>query len=306
MTEPRTALGIDIGGTKVALVLMDADGAVVAERRLVNREYPDARALLEAVASDARELAGGASTGPTLEGVGVGICELVGLTGEVESSTTVPWARTDLEAALSGIGPVTLDADVRAAARAEAVFGAGRSFDAFGYVTVGTGISSTFVRDGEPWLGSHGAAQLLGTARLTLPCPHCGRMLDTSLEDVASGAGIVRRYGERSAVEVTGSEDVIEAARRGEEDAGAVLAEAADTLGSFIAFFLNLLDPDGIVIGGGLVSGSSPFRERAIAAGRSRIWAQRARSTPIVLGELAANAGAIGAAWSVLAGARTG
>src|SRR5256885_830314 len=95
---------------------------------------------------------------------------------------------------------MTVDADVRAAARAEAAFGAGRPFDSFGYVTVGTGISSTFVRDGEPWLGAHGAAQLLGTARLTLPCPHCGRMLDVSLEDMASGAGIVRRYGDRSGV----------------------------------------------------------------------------------------------------------
>jgi glucokinase len=306
MPEARIALGIDVGGTKVALVLLDVDGGVVAERRLVNREYPDARALLGAVTSEARRLAGRVSPGTTLEGVGVGICELVGLTGEVESSTTIPWTRADLAEALSGIGPVTLDADVRAAARAEAMFGAGRPFDSFGYVTVGTGISSAFVRDGEPWPGAHGAAQLLGTARLMLPCPHCGRMLDMSLEDVASGAGIVRRYRERSGVDVVGSDEVIEAARGGDEDAEAVLAEAADTLGSFIAFFLNLLDPHAMVIGGGLVSGPSPFRERAIATGRSRIWAQSARSTPIGVGELGANAGAIGAAWSVLAGARTG
>ena len=304
MPEARVALGIDVGGTKVALVLLDADGAVTAERRIVNRQYADATALLEAVAEAAAVLADGVPTG-MLEGVGVGICELVGLTGEIESATTIPWTRPELEEAVSGIGPVRLDADVRAAARAEAVFGAGRPFASFGYVTVGTGISSTFVRDGEPWLGAHGAAQLLGSAHLTLPCPHCGRMLDMSLEDVASGAGIVRRYRERSGVEVAGSENVIEAAR-GDADAEAVLAEAADTLGSFIAFFLNLLDPDAIVIGGGLVSGASPFRERLLESGRSRIWPMSARSTPILLGGLGRNAGAIGAAWSVLAGARTG
>jgi glucokinase len=305
MPEARVALGIDVGGTKVALVLLDADGAVTAERRIVNRQYPDATALLEAVAGAAAVLADGRSAG-TLEGVGVGICELVGLTGEIESATTIPWTRAELEVALSGIGPLRLDADVRAAARAEAVFGAGRSFASFGYVTVGTGISSTFVRDGEPWLGAHGAAQLLGSAHLTLPCPHCGRMLDMSLEDVASGAGIVLRYRERSGVEVTGGDEVIEAARRGDEDAETLLAEAADMLGSFIAFFLNLLDPHAMVIGGGLASGSSPFRERVLVAGRSRIWATSARSTPMLLGELGPNAGAIGAAWSVLAGARTG
>jgi glucokinase len=305
MPEARVALGIDVGGTKVALVLLDADGAVTAERRIVNRQYPDSTALLEAVAGAATALADGLPAG-TLEGVGVGICELVGLTGEVESSTTIPWTRAELEEAFSGIGPLSLDADVRAAARAEAVFGAGRPFASFGYVTVGTGISSTFVRDGEPWLGAHGAAQLLGSAHLTLPCPHCGRRLDMSLEDVASGAGIVRRYRERRGVEVTGSDEVVEAARGGDADAEALLAEAADTLGSFIAFFLNLLDPHAMVIGGGLVSGSSPFRERVLSAGRSRIWAASASSTPMLLGELGANAGAIGAAWSVLAGARTG
>jgi glucokinase len=302
MPEARFALGIDIGGTKVALVLLDADGGVVAERRLVNREYPDATALLGAVGAEAAGLA----EGHVLYGVGVGICELVGVSGEIESSTTIPWTRANLEQALSGIGPLTLDADVRAAARAEAAFGAGRPFDAFGYVTVGTGISSTFVRDGEPWLGAHGAAQLLGTARLTLPCPHCGRMLDMSLEDVASGAGIVRRYRERSGVDVAGSDEVIDLARGGDPHAEAMISEAGDALGSFIAFFLNLLDPDAMVIGGGLISAPSRFRERVLMVGRSRIWAPSARSTPILLGELGANAGAIGAAWSVLAGARTG
>ena len=306
MPEGRIALGIDVGGSKVALVLLDADGGVVVEQRLANRNYADARALLEAVAHAALELTDARSPGSTLEGVGVGICELVGVSGLIESSTTIPWTRADLEGALLGIGPLTLDADVRAAARAEAVFGAGRSFPSFGYVTVGTGISSTFVRDGEPWTGAHGAAQLLGSAHIALPCPHCGRMLDTCLEDVASGAGIVRRYRERSGREVAGSDEVIEAAAGGDEDASAVVSEAADTLGSFIALFANLFDPHAMVIGGGLASGPSPFLERVLATGRSRIWAPSARSMPILVGELGANAGAIGAAWSVLAGERTG
>jgi glucokinase len=306
MPEGRIALGIDVGGTKVAFVLLDAQGGVVGERKLPNRRYPDAGDLLEAVARASHALADTRPPGATLEGVGVGICELVGLSGMVESSTTIPWTRSDLEEALSELGPVTLDADVRAAARGEAVFGAGRPFPSFGYLTVGTGISSTFVRDGEPWAGAHGAAQLLGSGRIALPCPHCGRMLDTCLEDVASGAGIVRRYRERSDVEVAGSDEVIEAARGDDRVAGAVLSEAAEMLGSFIALFVNLFDPHAMVIGGGLVSAPSPFRERALATGGSRIWAPGARSTPILVGALGGNAGAIGAAWSVFAGGSEG
>ena len=64
--------------------------------------------------------------------------------------------------------------------------------------------------------------------------------------------------------------------------------------------------PLALLTGGGLVAGAQRFRERAAEAARSRIWAPAARSTPILLGALGGNAGAIGAAWSVLAGARAG
>jgi glucokinase len=297
------ALGIDVGGTKVAFAVVDRRGAVLVERRLVNAEFADARALLDAVAREARSLAAGV---PSIDGVGVGICELVGPDGQIESSTTIPWTRTDLEAVLSAIGPLTIDADVRAAARAEASFGAGKPYPSFGYVTVGTGISSTFIRDGEAWVGAHGTAQLLGSSVLTLPCPYCGRMLEICLEDVASGAGIVRRYRERGSAEVRGAIDVIAAADAGDEAAATVVGEAIETLGAFLGFFINLFDPHAVVLGGGLAAGAENFRERAADAARSRIWAPAARSTPIVPGALGGNAGAIGSAWSVLAGARTG
>jgi len=300
--DEGVALGIDVGGTKVALVLADRRGEVLAERRLVNADSADARALLEAVAREARVLA---ATG-SIEGVGVGICELVGPGGRIESSTTIPWSRSDLEDVLSPLGPLTVDADVRAAARAEATFGAGKPYPSFGYVTIGTGISSTFVRDGEAWAGAHGTAQLLGSSVLALPCPHCGRMLEICLEDVASGAGIVRRYRDRGSAGVGGAVDVIAAADAGDEAASAVVAEAIETLGSFLALFINLFDPHALVLGGGLAAGAQSFRERAADAARSRIWAPAARSTPIVPGALGGAAGAIGAAWSVLAGTRTG
>ena len=303
--DDRVALGIDVGGTKVAFVLLDRRGAVLAERRLVNAEFAGARALLEAVAREARAIAAATPT-TSIEGVGVGICELVGPDGQIASSTTIPWTRAELEDVLSPIGPLTVDADVRAAARAEAAFGAGKPYPTFGYVTIGTGISSTFVRDGEPWTGAHGTAQLLGSSVLTLPCPHCGRVLETCLEDVASGAGIVRRYRERGSADVRGAVDAIAAADSGDQAASAIVSEAIQALGSFLALFINLFDPHALVIGGGLAAGAKGFRECAADVARSRIWAPLARSTPILLGALGGNAGAIGAAWSVLAGARTG
>lgn len=298
------AIGVDIGGTKVAFVVLDQSGAVLAERRLQNDAFADADMLLPAVASEAKELAATATAPVT--GVGVGICELVGLDGEIGSSTTFTWSRADLEDALSSIGPLTVDADVCAAARAEAAFGAGRPYPTFGYVTVGTGISSTFVRDGAPWEGAHGAAQLLGSSNVTLPCPHCGRTADLSLEDVSSGRGILQRYRAHGSVDVRGADDVLRAADAGDETAVTIVADATQTLGSFLALFVNLTDPHALVIGGGVWAGHEGFRTRATDVARSRIWATAARDTPILQGGLGGAAGAIGAAWSASAGARTG
>ena len=298
------SVGIDIGGTKVAFAVVDHAGDVLAEARLQNDAYEDADALLTAIGAEAEALVSAAPA--ALEGVGVGICELVGLDGEIGSSTTFAWSRADLEDALSSIGPVTVVADVCAAARAEATFGAGKPFQTFGYVTVGTGISSTFVRDGEPRTGAHGTAQLLGSSNLSLPCPHCGQTVDLSLEDVSSGRGILRRYREHGSAAVRGADDVLGAADAGDDVAAALVADATETLGSFLALFINLIDPHALVIGGGLWAGHGGFRDRAVEVTRARIWATAARDTPMLAGALGGNAGAIGAAWSVLAGTRTG
>jgi glucokinase len=302
--DDGVAIGVDVGGTKVALVLLDRGGAVLAESRLENDAFASTDDLLDAAG---REAAGLASTAPaSVAGVGVGICELVGPDGEIGSSTTFAWTRARLESVFSSIGPLTVDGDVYTAARAEATFGAATSYPTFGYVTIGTGISSAFVRDGEVWTGAHGAAQLLGSSNVTLPCPHCGQTVDLSLEDVASGRGIVKRYERHGSADVRGAVDVIAAADAGDETAAAIIADATRTLGSFLALFVNLFDPHALVIGGGVWAGSEGLRSRATEAARSRIWAAAARDTPILVGALGGNAGAIGAAWSVLAGARTG
>src|SRR6266550_9061263 len=104
------AVGVDIGGTKVAFVLLDRGGAVLAEGRLQNDAFADAGELLDAIAREASELAAAAPV--SVEGVGVGICELVGPDGEIGSSTTFAWIRADLENALSPIAPLTVDGDV--------------------------------------------------------------------------------------------------------------------------------------------------------------------------------------------------
>jgi glucokinase len=262
--EPA-AIGIDVGGTKIAV------GAVFEGGRLEHREQIEtAHATLDELAALARRAAERLAGHAELHGVGVGICELVDNEGQIRSATSVPWSSDELADALGELGPVTIEADVRAAAVAEARFGARRPFASVLYLTVGTGISHCLVQDGEPYRGAHGCAQLSGSAELSFRCPHCRQAVRMSAEDVASGAALMR---------------------------APFVEDAAATLGSFLALLVNVLDPEAVVVGGGLGSAAGAYWRGVVRAARAHIWAEDVRKLPLLQAGLGPNSGVIGAGW---------
>ncbi len=291
--HPRTALGIDVGGTKAALGVVTPGGRLLRSARVDNRDAATAADLLAMVASAARDLA--SATGPGLTGVGMGVPELVDLSGQIRTGSVVPWTNDAILAALAGLGPVVIEADVRAAATAEGEFGAGSGYRAFCYLTIGTGISCTMVRDGCPVRGAHGAAQLLGSGRIALRCPACDALAGACLEDLASGPVLAARFGVLTGGQVRTAEEVFAAAERGDVTAREVLERAAHITGSFLAMAVNLLDPEAVVVGGGLGTAGGAWWERLVASARDHIWAPHVRGIPIVPARLGPRAGVIGA-----------
>jgi glucokinase len=238
-----------------------AVGAVFGDGRLEGRtQLPTAETTLAELTAVAAETAEAFE----VVGVGFGTCELVDDEGEIRSAESVPWTTPELAAALGELGPVTVESDARAGAVAEARFGAGRPFSTFVYVTVGTGISHCLVLDGEPYRGAHGFAQLSGSAALSFRCPHCGERVRLSVEEVASGAAPAR-----------------------DETA----------LGSLVALLVNVLDPEAVVVGGGLGSAPGAYWEGLVRAAREHVWADRVRDLPIVQAALGADSGVVGAGW---------
>lgn len=294
-----TALGIDVGGTKVALGVVTADGRLLRSARVDNRDAATHAGLLAMVASAARDLV--SATGPGLAGVGIGMPELVDLSGNIRTGSVVPWTNDVILSALLGLGPVLIEADVRAAAVAEGQFGAGSGHGAFCYLTIGTGISYTMVHHGRPVRGAHGAAQLLGSGRIALRCPACDAPADISLEDLASGPVLAARFSERTGTQVREAEDVFAAAEHNDPAAREVLEQAAHIAGSFLAMAVNLLDPEAVVVGGGLGSAGGVWWERLVASARDHIWASYVRGIPIVPARLGPAAGVIGAGLCALA-----
>jgi glucokinase len=294
------AIGIDVGGTKVAVGVVTRSGQLLASHRLEVAAAASFASLLDETAERARELSTGLGAGRVV-GVGVGMPELVDPAGEVRTSSVIPWNRRDLVAALGALGPVVVQADVRAAALAEARFGAGRSWSSFAYVTVGTGISCSFVQGGRPYAGAHGAAQLLGSGRLALRCPHCDLpSTSVALEDYAGGPALLDRFRQRSGSRLSGVEDVFAQAAAGNLAAAEVLGESADAIGSYIAFLVGLLDPFGVIVGGGLGLAGGWYWDRLVSAAREHIWAEHVRSIPIEQAGLGTQAGVIGAGYTAI------
>ena len=150
------ALGIDVGGTKIAAGLVDvARGEVVRSERVATRPERGGSAVL----ADCAELAG--RLGGDGVAVGVGICEVVDRDGRLTTAETIEWRGLDVAGAFGGAA-VTLESDVRAAALAEARFGMGAALGSFLHVIVGTGAAACLVVNGRPHLGEHGNAIILG------------------------------------------------------------------------------------------------------------------------------------------------
>jgi predicted NBD/HSP70 family sugar kinase len=258
------ALGLDVGGTKIAAARVDLERATI----LAARRIPTAPERgSDAVLADCRALA--AELGDGAVAVGLAVCELVDQGGRIRSAETVDWRDADLSDAFDCV-----ESDVRAAALAESRFGAGHDEPDFLYVSVGSGISHCLMTEAGPRLGVRGAA--IGT----------GAPL---VEQWSSGRALARRTGHESA------EDAL-----ADPAAADVVEDAARRLGLALAALVNALDPGALIIGGGLGLHDG-YRERFEATLRAEIYDPEARDLPVLPAGLRADAPVIGAALAAAA-----
>lgn len=297
-SDATHAIGIDVGGTKIAGGLVDlASGTVVVRRQQPTLPQRGGLAVLDDVAIQAGELAAAArERGLSVAALGVGLPQLVTPEGAVRSDHLFDWRHLPAVDRLSTIAPARLESDVRAAARAEARFGAGRGHDIFCYVTIGTGMSYCLVMNGEPFAGAHGYAIHFASAPQWVRCRTCGAVHTAILEEVAAGPGIAAAYGARRGSPMTGAEEVFAAAAAGDADALDALADAAAELGAVVGQMVNMLDPRALVIGGGLGLAGAPYGDRLVSAIRDHIFAPDARGLPVLPAALGPEAGIVGAA----------
>ncbi|MEZ4621479.1 MAG: ROK family protein [Caldilineaceae bacterium] len=302
MQQIEYAIGIDVGGTKIAGgVVHGESGQLVLRQTIATRAERGGETVLADCVDLIDELYRAATEQQLpVSGVGIGLCELVDAAGNITDAYNFDWRDLPVIERCSQRVPARLETDVRAAAQAEARYGAGRDYTHFAYVTVGTGISSTLVLNGRPWVGARGNALVLASAPLTTTCPHCGQSVSTILEEYASGPALVRRYNEQATTQVDSGRALFAAVNAGDEIAADIVRSAGAALGVSVAFLCNVVDPEAVIVGGGLGLAGGLYWESFVDATRRHIYAATTRQLPILPAALGVDAGVIGAAAAVL------
>ncbi|MHA7270340.1 ROK family glucokinase [Arthrobacter sp. HLT1-20] len=305
------ALGIDIGGTKVAAGVVDGSGAILAQLR---RDTPgrDARAVEAVIVDLVNEL----DAKYHVESIGIGAAGWMDMDGStVVFSPHLAWREEPLRHTLEAMlgRPVLVTNDADAAGWAEWRFGAGRGQNRLIMLTLGTGIGGALVMDGRVERGSFGMAGEFGH-QIIMPGGHrceCGNR--GCWEQYASGNALGREGRELAkkhspmaagllgavngrGKDITGTV-VTELALQGEATAKELVAEVGDWLGLGIANLAAALDPALFIIGGGLSTAGELLLEPARRAyGRNLTGRGYRKEALITVAQLGPAAGLIGAA----------
>lgn len=307
----KATIGLDIGGTKILGGVIDRDGAILAKGR---RDTPalDTGAIIAEVAS----LVGELSSGHDVEAVGVACAGFIDKSGStVYFSPNLAWRNEPLQQRLETVLdlPVTIENDANAAAWGEFRFGAAVDARNMVMVTVGTGIGGGVVLENVLLRGAFGVAAELGHMRVVPGGVRCGCGNRGCWEMYASGTALVREARELvvsgtphaahlgdlcggDATALTGL-DVTTAAGQGDPAAVELLADLGAWLGEGLASVAAILDPELVVLGGGVSEAGALLIDPALAAFRRQLTGRGHRpEARFALAGLGDDAGMIGVA----------
>ena len=316
MQKKAYVLGLDMGGTNSVLGVVDARGHVLARTSIKTQSYPDINDYVNALYDEAIKIVDSVGGMDLIRGIGAGVPNGNYYTGMIEGAMNLPWQSVPFAQLMTdrfGV-PCKLTDDANAAAMGEMTYGAARGMKNFIMITLGTGVGSGIVINGDVVYGHDGFAGELGhvtAVRNNGRSCNCGKT--GCLESYASAIGMARTAREwlelsdepsllRSLDNIT-SKDVYEAAKEGDKLALKVFDFTGKMLGRSFADFIAFSAPEAIVLFGGLARAKEflvgPIEE-AMNANVLPLWKNKVK---IVFSQLkesdAAILGASALAWEL-------
>lgn len=267
--EQNLVIGIDVGGQTTKCGVVDTKGTVVAQTVIRTDNHSTVEPFIADLAAALKKIITEAGAEGQIRGIGVGAPNANYYTGDIENAVNLSWGRDGaihfaamLKEAMGGI-PVTLTNDANAAAVGEMTYGAAKGMKNFIMITLGTGVGSGIVINGEVVYGHDGFAGELGHTAIVR---HNGRLCNCGkngcLETYCSAIGIARTAREwldmtdepslLRSLDVITSKDIYDAAKEGDAIAKKLFDYTGTLLGAACADFVAFSAPEAIVLFGGL------------------------------------------------------
>jgi glucokinase len=284
-------LGIDIGGTTLNLGVCDRDGVVQQRLSIPTLAIEGPDDTITRILGAADTLIGRCGA---VSGCGIGMPGELDIERHrfVRANHFPGWANVRIAQHIGerlGV-PATLENDANCAAWGEYVAGVGRGTRSLACFTLGTGVGGGVIIAGQLWLGANGAAGALGHIAVDPNGPECKCGQRGCVEVYASATSLAARYGKGSA------RDAFAAAALGEADAMAAVDWAADGLAAGVANVIHIVQPEVVVLAGGMAAAGDALLSRVRTGVSRRVRASWLRAIRIELSALGNDAGWIGAA----------
>lgn len=307
------AVGVDLGGTKIAAALVNEAGRILKSSRLSTRVEGGPSAVVKQITGLLKELTD--FSGASVAGIGVGVAGQIETgSGIVSFAPNLDWHDVPLQSQLSSACnlPVFITNDVRAITWGEWLFGAGKGCDDLVCVIVGTGIGGGVVIHGRVVNGCSNTAGEIGHIPIDLNGPKCTCGNRGCMEALAGGWAIARRARQAVSADPAAGETlfkladekieaitarmVADACNMGDALARKLVAATGKALAAGMVGLVNAFNPCRLILGGGVIDGLPELVEHVKHGVSDRALAAATSALQVVTAQLGEDAGVIGAA----------
>jgi len=270
-------IGIDIGGTKTIIAIIDiTKGKVIKKISISSKKFQNDKENLKSIVSNTMDIIGKFK----INKIGIGVPELIDNKGIIRGDYNFNWLNKNLADNFPKKFKVIVDSDVRCHLRAEKLYGHGKNTKNFIYINIGTGLSYAHFKNNEIYSGANGFAIHFASSKITLFDPKRNKKISLIPEDFYSGKSIITYFKKNKNI----------------KKQKAILKNIADSLGSLIGNLVNTVDPGLIVLGGGVVLKNIEFRKMLINYSHNYIFFKDVKKIKILVSKLKNDTGVLGAA----------
>ena len=268
-------IGVDIGGTKTAIGIIDDNNGKVYEKLIIpSKSFGNDKKSLHIIISNILNL----SKKNKIKHIGIGVPELINNRGIIKGNYNFNWNNKNLVNYFPKNYKVNVDSDVRCHLRAEKYFGVAKNYKNFAYINIGTGLSYAHFKDKKIYSGAKGYAIHFASSKISLYDWKKNKKISLIPEEYYSGKDLIKIH-----------------AIKNKNKKNKILHNVAESLASLIGLLINTIDPDKIVLGGGVIINNIYFKKILIEKIRNFILAEEVKKINIKTSKLKNNTGLLGA-----------